>query len=131
MSIFMSCCLVLASNGRHSPSSGFPNCPQPQLLASHVPQLQLPTNSTMDVPLLPGPHPHRLVAILHQPPTLLTAISRLFHNGSRSSLYILGMDGIEIISIIAYCLAAGETCPQSCSLATAVLLSPVYTAVTW
>jgi hypothetical protein len=29
-------------------------------------------------------------------------------------------------------LVAGETtCPQSCSLATGVVLSPVYTAVTW
>jgi hypothetical protein len=35
-------------------------------------------------------------------------------------------------SIIACSLAAIETrCPQSCSLATAVVLSPVYTAVTW
>jgi hypothetical protein len=28
-------------------------------------------------------------------------------------------------------LVTGETCPQSCSLATAVVLSPVYKAVTW
>jgi hypothetical protein len=28
-------CLVAASNGRHSPSSGFPNCPRPQLPASN------------------------------------------------------------------------------------------------
>jgi hypothetical protein len=28
-------------------------------------------------------------------------------------------------------LRCRETCPQSCSLATAVVLSPVYTAVTW
>jgi hypothetical protein len=35
-------------------------------------------------------------------------------------------------SIIACSLVAGETtCPESCSLATAVVLSPVYTAVTW
>jgi hypothetical protein len=42
------------------------------------------------------------------------------------------MDRTENISFIFQCsLVAGEmTCPQSCSLATAVLLSPVYTAVT-
>jgi hypothetical protein len=31
----------------------------------------------------------------------------------------------------AFSLFAGETCPQSCSLAMAVVLSPVYTDVTW
>jgi hypothetical protein len=86
----------------------------------------------MDVPLLPGSRPHRLVAILHQPPTLLTAISGLSRNGSRPTLYSLGMDCTgNVSSITAYSLVAWETCPQSCSLATAVLLSPVYTAVTW
>jgi hypothetical protein len=35
-------------------------------------------------------------------------------------------------SIIACSLVArGTMCPQSCSLATAVVLSPVYTALTW
>jgi hypothetical protein len=35
-------------------------------------------------------------------------------------------------SIITCSLVSGETtCPQSCSLATAVVLSPIYTAVTW
>jgi hypothetical protein len=29
--VFTNCCLVAASNSQHSPSSGFPNCPQPQL----------------------------------------------------------------------------------------------------
>jgi hypothetical protein len=49
-----------------------------------------------------------------------------------SSLYKPGMDRTEnVSSIIACSLVAGETtCPQSSSLATAVLLSPVYTAVT-
>jgi hypothetical protein len=32
---FTNCCLVAASNGGRSPSSGFPNCPRPQLPASH------------------------------------------------------------------------------------------------
>jgi hypothetical protein len=49
------------------------------------------------------------------------------------SLYSPGTDVAEnVFSIIACSLVAVETtCPQSCSLATAVLLSPVYTAVTW
>jgi hypothetical protein len=38
----------------------------------------------------------------------------------------------NISCIIARSLISGErACPQSCSLATAVVLSPVYTAVTW
>jgi hypothetical protein len=49
------------------------------------------------------------------------------------SLCSPGTDRTEnISSIIACSLVAGETaCPQNCSLATAVVLSPVYTAVTW
>jgi hypothetical protein len=33
--VFISRCSVAASNGGRSPSSGFPNCPRPQLPASH------------------------------------------------------------------------------------------------
>jgi hypothetical protein len=33
--VFTSRCLVATSNGGRSPSSGFPNCPRPQLPASH------------------------------------------------------------------------------------------------
>jgi hypothetical protein len=33
--VFISCCLVAASNGGHSLSSGFPNYPRPQLPASN------------------------------------------------------------------------------------------------
>jgi hypothetical protein len=33
--VFTSRCLVGASNSGHPPSSGFPNCPRPQLPASH------------------------------------------------------------------------------------------------
>jgi hypothetical protein len=35
VTVFTSHCLVTASNDEHSPSSGFPNCPWPQLPASH------------------------------------------------------------------------------------------------
>jgi hypothetical protein len=43
------------------------------------------------------------------------------------------MDRTENVSSIIICsLVTGETtCSQSCSLATAVVLSPVYTTVTW
>jgi hypothetical protein len=38
----------------------------------------------------------------------------------------------NVSSIISRSLVAGETtCPQSCSLATDAVLSPVYMAVTW
>jgi hypothetical protein len=35
VTVFTSHCLVASSNGGHSPSSGFLNCPQPQLPTSH------------------------------------------------------------------------------------------------
>jgi hypothetical protein len=45
-SVFTNCCLVVASNSRCSPYSGFPNCPWSQLPASHFSQLQLSADST-------------------------------------------------------------------------------------
>jgi hypothetical protein len=53
--VFTSRCSVAASNGRRSPSSGFPNCPWPQLPASHSNSSQWPdlssspTNSLTDL----------------------------------------------------------------------------------
>jgi hypothetical protein len=46
-------------------------------------------------------------------------------------VYINGKDSTEnVFFIIACSLVAGETmCPQSCSLVTAAVLSPVYTAI--
>jgi hypothetical protein len=38
---------------------------------------------------------------------------------------------VLVSSIIACSLVAGETFPQNCSLATAVVLSPDYKPVTW
>jgi hypothetical protein len=35
VTVFTSRCLIAASYGATSPSSGFSNCPRPQLLASH------------------------------------------------------------------------------------------------
>jgi hypothetical protein len=35
VAVFTSCCLVAASNDGRSPSFGFPDCPWPQLPASH------------------------------------------------------------------------------------------------
>jgi hypothetical protein len=50
-----------------------------------------------------------------------------------SYLYSPGTDRTEnIFSIIACSLVAGEKAfPQRCSLATVIVLLPVYTAVTW
>jgi hypothetical protein len=59
------------------------------------------------------------------------------HTGSTDSNYQSSLCSPDtectenVSSIIAYSLVAVETCPQSCSLATAVVLSPVYIAVTW
>jgi hypothetical protein len=49
------------------------------------------------------------------------------------SLYSPGTDRTENVSSIIACPVVGgeTTCPQSCSLGTVVVLSPVYTAVTW
>jgi hypothetical protein len=95
-----------------------------RLVFCHVAWWRFPT---MIIPLLLGSCHRRLVAISHQLPTLLTAIPRLSHNGSWSSLYSLSTDHIEnVFSITACSLIAREaTCPQSCSLAMAVVLSPV------
>jgi hypothetical protein len=66
------------------------------------------------------------------PTSYSTAVSGLSHNGSWS-IYNLGTDRTENVSSIIACsiVAGATTCLQSCSLATAVILSPVYTAVTW
>jgi hypothetical protein len=40
-SVFTSRCFVAASNGGRTPSSGFPNSPRPQLLASHFSKLRV------------------------------------------------------------------------------------------
>jgi hypothetical protein len=51
----------------------------------------------------------------------------------QSYLYSLGTDGTGNVSSIIACSVVGRetTSPQSCSLATAVVLSLIYTAVTW
>jgi hypothetical protein len=48
-----------------------------------------------------------------------------------SSLQSAGTDHRENVFFIACYFIAEETCPQNCSLVMAVLLSPIYTAVTW
>jgi hypothetical protein len=66
------------------------------------------------------------------PTSYSSVISKLSRNGSYSSLYSPCTDRREnVSSIIACSLVSGETCPRSCFPATAVILSPVYTAVTW
>jgi hypothetical protein len=89
---------------------------------------------TMDVPLLAGSRPRKLAAISHQPLTLLTAVSRLFCNLSSSSLYkprhVPHRKHRYYYCVFSPC-RRNNVSTQSCSLATAVVLSPVYTAVTW
>jgi hypothetical protein len=52
--------------------------------------------------------------------------------GLRSSVCSLDKDRTENVCFnFARSLVDGKTYPQSCFLATAVVLSPVYTAVTW
>jgi hypothetical protein len=95
-SFFTSRCLVAASNGGRSVSSGFPNYPRLHLPASLFSQLRLSTDSTDS-------------AISHQPPPLLIAVSRLSRNGSWSSLYSLAEDLAEnASSVIACSLVAGK-----------------------
>jgi hypothetical protein len=48
-----------------------------QFTTARTKSFQSSLSSPVDVPLLPGSHPCRLAAISHQPPTLLTSISRL------------------------------------------------------
>jgi hypothetical protein len=66
------------------------------------------------------------------PPTTRRAAVAVFEPASTLAASPRYIDHTEYVSSIIVCsLVAGETCPQSWSLATAVLLSPVYTAVTW
>jgi hypothetical protein len=62
-SVFSNRCLVAASNdGRRPASSGFPNCPRPQLPASHFLQLQLSTDRiTTEVTVMLRPTVSRTV----------------------------------------------------------------------
>jgi hypothetical protein len=70
--------------------------------------------SPVDVPLLPCSRQRRLAAISHQPPTFLTAVSRLRTlNGSWHSLYSPDTDRTEntasnSYSIVAYYTAVTE-----------------------
>jgi hypothetical protein len=62
----------------------------------------------MDIHLLWGSCPHRLAAMSHQPPTLLTSASGLSGLSLWSSLYSLGMDHMENTasissSIVGWC----------------------------
>jgi hypothetical protein len=47
------------------------------------------------------------------------------------SLFVAGTDRTVNVSSTIICSVVGEMWPRSCSLATAVILSPVYTAVAW
>jgi hypothetical protein len=67
------------------------------------------SSSPMDVTLILGSCPCRLVAISHQPPTLLTAISRLPCNGSWSLLYSLGTNLTENTTSNSYSTLACYT----------------------
>jgi hypothetical protein len=98
-------------------------------------------SSPVDLPLFPGSRPRRLAVISHQPPTLLTAVSRLSHKRSCSSLCSLGTDSIENSPSNSYSIVASlryrtdrientafhllRCCVlQVCCLATGVLAEP-------
>jgi hypothetical protein len=74
-----------------------------------------------------------LAFALYASPPSVQALESLSHPNYYCSLYGPGTDRTENIAFIIVCsLIAGEAmCPQSFSLAMAVVLSPVYTAVTW
>jgi hypothetical protein len=48
-----------------------------QFTTARAKSSQSTVSSPVDAPLLPGSRPRRLTAILHQPPTVLTTVSRL------------------------------------------------------
>jgi hypothetical protein len=199
---------VAASNSGRSPSFGFPNCPRPQLPASHLSQRQLSTGSikpksnlcydrrsvgqsvwgrrpdfcycqtvagllmwgavsdettgviynycwSSPAQSFSGPSAAGLMTTFYclrfetlgtsrvRCPYFLVILKvgkksvRPFTQLIQSNYLVLvicpGTDRTEnVSSIIACSLVAGETtCPQSCSIAMAIVLSPVYTAVTW
>jgi hypothetical protein len=73
-------------------SSAVANSHTLQFTTARTKSYQSAVSSPMDAALLPDSRPRRLAAILHQPPTLPTAVSRLSSNGSCPSLYILDED---------------------------------------
>jgi hypothetical protein len=72
----------------------------------------LVTSSNSRLPLFPSSRSRRLATISHQPPTFLTAVSRLARNGSWSSLHSLGMDRRESTSCssssVVTCVSVSE-----------------------
>jgi hypothetical protein len=182
----------MTSNGGRSTSSGFPNCPRPQLPVSHFLQLQLSTDSYITIDgqsaslssnkapiwglrpefyycqttaglLMWGARSHertglsftiaagprqrshsrvRVCGTRYHTCILLSQIpdfyfvashgSQGYDDGIRPHIHTGQHSTENVSSIIACSLVAGATtCPQRCSLATAVVLSPVYIAVTW
>jgi hypothetical protein len=89
-------------------------------------------SSPVDVFLLPGSRPRRLAAISHQPPSLLTAVSRLPCNGSWFSLYSLGTDRTENTASNSYSTVAlhNRYLAMAVSLAPQFLLSKYATIST-
>jgi hypothetical protein len=156
---------VAASNGGRSLSSGFPNCPRPQLPASHFSKLQISTDSTITqrqsqsyvttdglsrrqapirVPRAEFYCCQKVAGLLmwgaltgermYLSFKLLLVLASAVSSGAEN-LFCRprhGSHGKRFFFIIACSLVYGETtCAQSCSLATAVVVSPVYRAVAW
>jgi hypothetical protein len=72
VTVFTSRCLVASSNGGRSPSSGLPNCPRPQLPASH-------SNSSERL----NPSAYLTNSLTHQPTDCLQTLSRLIFSKSK------------------------------------------------
>jgi hypothetical protein len=92
-SVFTSCFLVAVSNGGHSPSSEFLNCPWPQLPASHFSQLQLLPDSTKLLALVVQrqhrPHRKRLFHHCMLSHCRENMSTELFHSNSCCSITCL------------------------------------------
>jgi hypothetical protein len=110
--VFTSCCSVAACNGGHSPSSGFPNYPRPQLPASHSNSSQRPNISC--------PLTHSLT---HQPTTLHFTQLNWLHFTNYPAYNILAWIA-QKTSVFCCCIQLlpwKHACLQSCYLVTAVV----------
>jgi hypothetical protein len=79
--------IVTTSNYRANANSH-----TPQFTTARTKSSQSAVSSPVDVPLLPDSRPLRLVAISYQPPTFLTAVSRLSYKSKSKSQSKLGYD---------------------------------------
>jgi hypothetical protein len=124
-SVLTSHCFVAASNGGHSPHSGFPNYHRPQLTASHSSKLQLST------------HNFKFKVMLRRTVSRPVCLGISPHLGTKAKFLLLS---VVVLFMWGALLTQGRDCPLKflLALASGVILgseswttSPRYIAPAW